>query len=105
MLSNASSIETVLPQFLDFVEGDILIGHNVNFDINFIYDNKIKIDEMPFKNDYLDTLRLSKKALQDLSHHRLTDIAKYYSVSYEKQHRAMEDCKVTYACYLQLKKQ
>ena len=39
MLIDAPKIEDVLPQFMEFVGSEILIGHNVNFDINFIYDN------------------------------------------------------------------
>lgn len=39
MLLDAPSIETVLPRFLEFVGNDTIVGHNVHFDINFIYDN------------------------------------------------------------------
>lgn len=36
MLATASDIKAVLPKFLDFVGNSIVLGHNVNFDINFI---------------------------------------------------------------------
>ena len=39
MVENAPKIDKVLPKFLEFAGNDCIIGHNVNFDINFIYDN------------------------------------------------------------------
>ena len=39
MVENAPSIDEVLPKFMDFIKDYIIIGHNVNFDINFFYDN------------------------------------------------------------------
>lgn len=38
MLADAPSIERVLPEFTVFLGSDILVGHSVNFDINFLYD-------------------------------------------------------------------
>ena len=39
MLSTAPDTKTVLADLYPFLREDILIGHNVNFDINFLYDN------------------------------------------------------------------
>ena len=103
MLTNAPSVDAALPEFLRFVGDNIVIGHNVNFDINFIYDDKMKIDGNPFRNDYVDTLQIARKALPQLSHHRLKDIAEYLSFDFATQHRATEDCMMTYQCYLKLK--
>ena len=38
MLAHAPAIEAVLPSFLEFVGDGVVVGHNVNFDINFLYD-------------------------------------------------------------------
>jgi DNA polymerase-3 subunit epsilon len=35
MLETAPSAEKVFPAFLDFVGSDVLVGHNVSFDVNF----------------------------------------------------------------------
>lgn len=104
MVSNAPTIDVVLPQLLEFIGNDIILGHNINFDINFIYDEKIKVDGMPFDNDYIDTMRLARKALPELKHHRLSDLTKCFAISVEKQHRAKEDCIATFKCYLEIKK-
>lgn len=95
MVENALSIEEVLPRFIDFIEDEILVGHNVNFDINFIYDNLIKLGKEPLKNDFVDTLRLSRKLLPNLNHHRLSDITNYYKINNKGSHRAMRDTEMT----------
>ena len=95
MVENALSIEEVLPRFIDFIEDEILVGHNVNFDINFIYDNLIKLGKEPLKNDFVDTLRLSRKLLPNLNHHRLSDLTNYYKINNKGSHRAMRDTEMT----------
>ncbi|MGM9941958.1 MAG: PolC-type DNA polymerase III [Bulleidia sp.] len=95
MLDEAPLMEEVLPAFLDFVKDTIVIGHNVNFDVNFIYDTVIKYTGKPFTNDFIDTLRLSRKLLPQLSHHRLQDLAEYYDIDYSHAHRAVEDVVIT----------
>jgi len=102
MLHSASYIEDVLPFFIEFVGESHIVGHNVNFDINFIYDTCIKILNKPFCNDFTDTLYLSKKILKNLPHHRLSDLSKYYQIGYEGAHRALVDCQITQQCFIKL---
>ena len=103
MVADAPDICASLPNFLNFLGDDIVVGHNVNFDINFIYDQKIKIDGIPFQSDYVDTMRIARKVLPNLPHHRLCDLAKYFSFPYENQHRGEADCRMAYMCYGKLK--
>lgn len=95
MLENEQEIDEVLPSFKDFIQNDILIGHNVNFDINFLYDNFLETQEEPLKNDFVDTLRIARKLLPDLKHHRLDDLLKYFKIEKRNEHRALNDCKLT----------
>lgn len=104
MLSTAPSTKTVLSDFLAFVCDDIIIGHNVSFDVNFVYDNVLDLLDKPFSNNYIDTMRISRRLNTDMSHHRLKDIAKKYNIPYEDAHRALNDCKITFECYKFLSK-
>lgn len=99
MISTAPIIRTVLSDFLSFVCDDIIVGHNVSFDVNFIYDNVLELFDIPFSNNYIDTIRISRRINVDMSHHRLKDIAKKYNISYDHAHRSLNDCKITYECY------
>lgn len=103
MVKDAPSIKEVLLNFLNFIGDDILIGHNVNFDINFIYDSLIKCDLGGLKNNFVDTLRLSRKLLPDLKHHRLNDLSKYYNIDSKGSHRALKDTEITLEVYYKLK--
>ncbi len=99
MVKTAPTIEQVLPEYLSFIGTDIVIGHNVQFDISFIYDNNLRIANQPFRNCYIDTLALARKALPQLRHHRLADIADYYNIVPDNAHRALCDCETTYKIY------
>ncbi|MBR4824600.1 MAG: exonuclease [Spirochaetaceae bacterium] len=102
MLKTANKIDKVLPKFIDFIGTSHLVGHNINFDINFIYDACISVLKKPLKNNFTDTMRISRRFLKELSHHRLSDVASFYNVSYEGAHRALNDCKITKECFTKL---
>lgn len=102
MLKNAPTIATILPDFLNFLGDSILVGHNINFDINFIYDKAEKIG-LELKNDYIDTLRFARKLLKELKNHRLVTVKEYFNVSSDSEHRALPDCLATQECYMKLK--
>lgn len=104
MLENAPSAEQVIPEFLEFIGDALLIGHNVHFDINFLYD-AAKACGRVLTNDFIDTLRISRKVLPDLKHHRLSDITAYYNIENDRAHRAESDCKATAQCYERLRTQ
>ena len=104
MLENAPKIRTILKDFVDFIGDDLVIGHNINFDINFIYDKNKNCYKRIFKNNYIDTLRIAKKAIK-LDRYRLIDIANYYQIGIEGTHRATKDCEITYQIFNNLKKE
>ena len=102
MVENAPNIEEVLPNFINFIGDEILIGHNVNFDINFVYDKTVNLGLGIVKNNYVDTMRLSRILLPELPHHRLKDLAEYYKIDTKGNHRASKDVQITNEVYLKL---
>ncbi len=91
-LSTAPVAGDCLPDFVDFIGEDIVVGHNVHFDINFICDALLACGYAPIKNDFVDTLRLSRRVRPDLEHHRLCDMAAAYGVPQPVAHRSLADC-------------
>lgn len=87
--------EIALKTFLDFIADDIVVCHNVNFDINFLYDNILGFLNYNFDNDYIDTLRIARRSLPELKHHRLIDLIQYFSLNTNNLHRAAVDCSAT----------
>lgn len=102
MLEGQRSIETVLPEFLDFVGDDVLVAHNASFDTGFV---RIKAEELGIeyrKNTILDTLELSRTLLKELKKHKLDVVAKHLGVSLEGHHRAVNDAEATAEIFLKL---
>lgn len=99
MLSTAPKINEVLPLFDKFVGDSIAVGHNVNFDVNFLYDNYVNVLDKPFSNNFIDTMRISRKIYPTLPHHRLKDIVQHLGIAENGYHRALKDCEYTYKCY------
>lgn len=103
MLEDAPEIEEVLPRFLTFVGNSSLVGHNVNFDINFIYDNAEYLGLPSFSNDFVDTLRISRRLYKDLENHKLSTLAEHLCVKDTVEHRALSDCICTQQCFAKMK--
>lgn len=103
MLETAPLPSEVLPAFLDFIGNSILIGHNVNFDVNFIYDAVERECSTHLSNDFIDTMRIARKLFPDLAHHRLSDIASVCNIDQPSAHRAEADCIVTAQCFERMK--
>lgn len=98
MAADAPGIEDVLPRFLEFIGEDIVVGHNVHFDVNFLYDYAEDFDLKPFSNDLVDTLRLSRRLYPELQSHKLSALAAHFGVEPDGEHRALADCVTTQKC-------
>ena len=103
MLATALPIASVLPDFRAFVGDSILIGHNVNFDINFIYDFSVYNSLPSFSNNFVDTMRISRRLFKELPNHKLHTLVSYFDINQPVEHRALADCISTYYCYLKMK--
>lgn len=103
MLSAAPTPEEIFPSVREFIGEDMIVGHNVNFDINFLYDWFEIILNEPFTNDFIDTMRIARKVFPELPHHRLKDVAATVGVVPGGAHRAATDCETTFACFRALR--
>lgn len=103
-LLKAPFISKALPGFLDFIGTDVVVGHNAHFDVNFIYDAAEHFCSRAFSNDIVDTMRLARHILPDLSSHSLTDVSKALGVVRAGEHRAFVDCMTTFKVLEELSK-
>lgn len=95
MLKGAPSAQEVITEFSDFIGDKIIVGYNVNFDINFLYDYFKLILDKDLKNDYIDCLRISRKLFPEEKHHRLKDMVELLDIQVDTEHRALSDCETT----------
>lgn len=99
MLETAPEPVEILPKFRAFIGDSVLIGHNANFDIIFLYNAFIRVLGSPLSNDFVDTMRISRKLFPEYQHHRLCDTSCYCGIEYNNAHRALNDCEIMQACY------
>ena len=91
-LTNAPEPQDALQQFIDFLKDDIIVAHNANFDVNFLYDSMQRCGMNPLENNFVDTMRLAKCIRPDPSNYKLATLAKAYRIAQPKAHRALADC-------------
>lgn len=103
MLASAPSIDSILPSFLDFVGAGTILGHNVNFDVNFLYTACERQLSKPFCNDFIDTMRFSRRLFPAERHHRLIDLVQRFGLGDTEEHRALSDALQTHECYCYMK--
>lgn len=104
MIIDAPKIKEVLPYAREFIANDIIVAHNANFDVNFMYDQSLMHLSKTFTNDFIDTLRISKKIFPELEHHKMTDIAEKLHIEQENAHRSIADCYTLFKCFTEMKK-
>ena len=98
-LQQAPDLSDALRDALDFIGKDIIVGHNVNFDINFLYDSCQNLEFPVFNHDFVDTMRIARKIFPELPHHRLIDLVELFGLSGENFHRATADVEYTWQCF------
>ncbi len=91
---DAPLIQTVLPEFLDFCKGCVLVAHNANFDMSFIMENARRLG-LPTEYTYVDTVGIARILLPGQAKHTLDAVAKTLGISLENHHRAVDDAECT----------
>lgn len=105
MLKSAPKIKDVLKEFYKYIsKDDILVGYNINFDINFLYDFFFKELNIVFNNDFIDILRISRIILKNkIKNYKLKNVSIFFKLDINNMHRGEEDCKLTFEVYKNLK--
>ncbi len=94
MVKDAPKINSVIPDFMKFIDGAVLVGHNIlDFDIKFLRRFAGGL-EYEIKNQILDTLDLARQTLPQLKKHDLHTIADHFGITFQ-HHRATPDAYTT----------
>jgi len=101
MVMEAPVIEEVLPRFLEFCEGCVLVAHNASFDISFIRENAER-QQLPFDYTYVDTVGIARVLLPHQAKHTLDAVCKSLGISLENHHRAVDDAEATAEIFIKL---
>lgn len=83
-----SSIEKT---FMEFIGDDVLVGHNINFDLDFIGR---EIGES-LKNPTFDSIRLAKLVMENIENYKLETLCRKFGFP-SQNHRGLTDVALTY---------
>lgn len=94
MVINYPMIDVILPDFLKFCEGCILVAHNASFDVGFIQK---KAEQLGIATEFtvVDTVAMARVLLPELNRFKLNVVAKALGISLENHHRAVDDAGAT----------
>jgi len=99
MLENQPSLSDVIGVICDYLGDSILLGHNIHFDLNFLYDAAEYFLHKEITNDFVDLLRVSRKMHPEWKSHTLSIIANNLSTNVQPTHRAGNDALATYQSF------
>ena len=92
-VKDAPRPEEAAKQFLDWAGDALLVGHNIGFDIGFL-EGALGSGQRIESGRYIDTLVLAREAYPDTDL-KLGDLAKFFELEVEPNHRALPDAEAT----------
>ncbi|GAA1868461.1 DEDD exonuclease domain-containing protein [Brevibacterium marinum] len=97
MVDDAPSIRSVLPSFLEFSLGSVLVAHNAPFDIGFLRSACERLDYHWPQPTVLDTVTLSRRVVgrDEVRNHKLSTLAAHFGTEVSPDHRALSDARAT----------
>lgn len=98
MVINEPTFAEIIPQLRDFIAGLPIIGHNINFDINFLTTHGYT-DQQIFIED---TVTIARKKLPKLENYKLETLKNHYGIK-NQSHNSLDDCETTAFIYQQMR--
>ena len=97
MVRDAPRIDSVLPAFLEFARGAVLVAHNAGFDIGFLRAAAERCGIAWPRPPVLCTVRLARRVLtrDEAPSVRLSALAQLFGASTTPTHRALDDARAT----------
>lgn len=97
MVCDAPTIDAVLPMFLEFAGGSVLVAHNAGFDIGFLRAAAQRCGIPWPRPQLLCTVRLARRVLsrEEAPSVRLAALARLFAIAAQPTHRALDDARAT----------
>ncbi|MBD7917113.1 DEDD exonuclease domain-containing protein [Cellulomonas sp. Sa3CUA2] len=97
MLVGAPTIAQVLPGFLEFARGSVLVAHNAPFDVGFLRAAAARCDRAWPGFQVVDTVRLARRVVlrDEAPNHKLSTLAALFGAVETPNHRALADARAT----------
>lgn len=102
MLVGCPSFLGVLPALLEYIGDSIIVGHAVNFDLNFINAKLKKYFGVKLRNRAVDTSVLAKALHPGWDDYSLDSLLAFYGLEPQGRHSAAGDALLTALVFLRL---
>ena len=102
MVKDSPKIDTVMPDFIKFIDGATLVAHNADFDMKFL-KRFAGASGYEIKNKVIDSLELARKVLPHLKRHDLHTVADNFGIVFH-HHRALSDAYATAEAFIEMMK-
>lgn len=96
MVAGQPEFYQIIDDLMAFIGADSIVGHNLNFDLNFLASHGAPIKDIP--NHKIDTLTMARRKLGrgvDVEDHKLCTLCEHFGIVNEQEHRAATDAKAT----------
>ncbi len=97
MVRDAPRLRDIMQELTAFVGDSPILGHNVKFDIGFLR----KAGLFPY-HQTIDTYELASVLMPTASRYNLGSLGQQLNIPLPATHRALDDARVTQACYVRL---
>jgi len=96
MVLPAPRIESVLPTLCEFMEGTVVVGHNVRFDTGFIDAALLRSGRARLAHPIVDTCALARRLVrEEVPNCKLSTLAAQFRLDHKPSHRALDDALAT----------
>jgi DNA polymerase-3 subunit epsilon len=97
MVAGSPRMATVLPAFLEFARGSVLVAHNAGFDISFLRASALATGHAWPHFRVLDTVHLARQVVtrDEARNHKLATLAHVFHSPVTPDHRALTDAQAT----------
>ena len=102
MVQQGRDKDEAIAELLDFIEGHILVGQNINFDYSFLKQWAVN-HKRPLEAEACDTLKLARVLLPAEQSKKLESLCVYFAIERNREHRALDDAIETWKIFEKLK--
>jgi DNA polymerase III subunit epsilon len=96
LVSGAPAISEVLPRLIETIGQDVMVGHNIGFDLSFIDAARDRLSIEALSNPVVDTLHLARRLVgEEVLSCKLRTLARSLRLDHRPAHRALEDVLAT----------
>jgi DNA polymerase III epsilon subunit family exonuclease len=99
-VKNAPLFEDVSNKYSDFISNSVVVGHYLNFDLNFLAKRGLHL--ACCRTGVYDTYRIARQNITGPENNKLDTLCQYFNISRDIKHRAEADCLATGELFIKL---